>query len=211
MIDNNVVLDLGNTITCEAPVVENGIKLSGFGPLYTYGKNITFECKIGYFMVGSYLIRCEINSTWYPEIPSCKKIGPGLCGAPLILSGTVHPFKPQYVSGMIITITCNLHYSFPDDTMEMTTVCQGYNVWDPPVRPCLLRTSPDIFQLTINHGAIIQGKKKNYEPGDSVVVTCDAGYTLVGPSEIRYIGGKQWTPHMPSCSLSTYKVCKDML
>lgn len=58
---------------CEDPVVEHGVKLSGFGHLYTYGNNITYECKIGYFMIGSYLIQCEENSTWNPAVPSCKQ------------------------------------------------------------------------------------------------------------------------------------------
>ncbi|XP_044302820.1 complement component receptor 1-like protein [Varanus komodoensis] len=196
---------------CEDPIVEHGIKLSGFGHTYTYGNNITFECKIGYFMIGSYLIWCQKDSTWYPEVPSCKKIDPKLCGAPLIPRGTVHPLKPQYKIGIIVAVTCNPHYSFPDETMEMTTVCQGYNVWDPPVQPCVFRTSQDTFQLSVHNGMIIHGKKNNYEPGDNVTIKCYAGYTLVGSSEIRYIGGNQWSPKIPSCSLSTCEVCKYIL
>lgn len=58
---------------CKDPVVEHGVKLSGFGHSYTYGNNITYECKIGYFMIGSYLIQCEENSAWNPAVPSCKQ------------------------------------------------------------------------------------------------------------------------------------------
>ncbi|XP_061486593.1 C4b-binding protein alpha chain-like [Rhineura floridana] len=190
-------------VKCKDPVIEHGIILSGFGHLYTYGDNITFECKIGYFMIGSYLIRCEENSTWCPEVPSCKKIHPQLCGAPLIPSGAVHPLQHQYKIGMVVAVTCSRHYSFPDETMEMRVACQGYNLWDPPVQPCFFRTSPDTFRLSIRNGKIVHGKKSNYEPGDTVTVECSAGYTLIGPSEIRYIGGKQWSPKMPSCSLNT--------
>uniref|UniRef100_A0A8D0BFD1 Sushi domain-containing protein n=1 Tax=Salvator merianae TaxID=96440 RepID=A0A8D0BFD1_SALMN len=60
-------------VACKDPVVEHGIKLSGLQTAYKYGSNVTFECKIGYFMIGSYFIQCSKNSTWYPEIPSCKK------------------------------------------------------------------------------------------------------------------------------------------
>uniref|UniRef100_A0A670I9Q6 Sushi domain-containing protein n=1 Tax=Podarcis muralis TaxID=64176 RepID=A0A670I9Q6_PODMU len=56
------------------PVVQDGMKkISEFKDSYTFGGNITFECKIGYFMIGSYFIRCEANNTWIPKVPSCKK------------------------------------------------------------------------------------------------------------------------------------------
>lgn len=57
---------------CEEPAVENGIKLSEFQATYISGDNMTFECNIGYFLIGSYFIQCE-NNTWHPNIPYCKK------------------------------------------------------------------------------------------------------------------------------------------
>ncbi|XP_034978151.1 zona pellucida sperm-binding protein 3 receptor-like [Zootoca vivipara] len=134
-------------VKCEDPVVKHGLILSGFGDSYTYGNTITFECKIGYFLTGNYLIKCEANSSWYPALPSCKK-------------------------------SKNIKFVFS------------------------VRTSPDIYYLSIPNAKIIWGKKTSYEPGDKVTVQCSAGYTLSGPSEIRYIGGKQWSPELPSCYLS---------
>lgn len=64
-----------------------------------------------------------------------------------------------------------------------------------------VRTSPDTSKLRILNGIII-GKKKYYVPGDNVTVHCYAGYSLRGPSAIRYIGGKKWLPEIPSCTLS---------
>nr|XP_060627497.1 C4b-binding protein alpha chain-like [Anolis sagrei ordinatus] len=187
---------------CKNPEVRHGIRLTGLDSFHAYGQTVTYECKIGYYMVGSYISRCEENGTWYPKIPTCEKISPEVCGAPFIVNGTVQMLLSTYVIGMGITIICNEDNSFLDDTTEMTTECLGYNVWDPPVKPCLSTTSPDISPLTIYNGAIIEGKKRHYRPGDSVVVSCNAGYTLIGPSTIRYIGGKKWTPYMPTCSLN---------
>ncbi|XP_066480761.1 complement receptor type 1-like [Tiliqua scincoides] len=189
-------------VMCEDPIVEHGVRLSGFGQSYTYGNNITYECKIGYFMIGSYLIQCEENSAWNPAVPSCKQINPKLCGAPLIPNGHVDPLKPQYQLGETVVVQCNSQYSFPDGTIQTIGKCQGYNLWEPPVPPCVCRTSPDTVELLIHHGEIISGEKRNYEPGDSVIIQCYAGYTLVGPHKVRYIGGKRWFPKIPSCSLS---------
>ncbi|XP_053101831.1 C4b-binding protein alpha chain-like [Hemicordylus capensis] len=188
-------------VTCEEPVVEHGIKLSGFGRSHAYGINITFECKIGYFMIGSYLIHCEEKNTWVPEVPSCKKIDPHLCGAPLIPSGSVLPLQSEYHLREEIIIQCSPQYYFPDETIEKIVACQGYNSWHPPVQPCVFRTSPDVSIFSIRNGKIIHGKKPSYEPGDNITVECYAGFTLLGPADIRYIGGKQWSPNIPSCSL----------
>ncbi|XP_053102393.1 complement receptor type 2-like isoform X2 [Hemicordylus capensis] len=204
-IDSNGTQWIGNppkckVVMCKDPVVEHGVKLNGFGT-HTYRSNVTFECKIGYFMIGSYFIQCDENSTWNPEEPSCKKIAPDICGAPLIPTGSVHPLKPEYSIGTAVQVFCIPQYSFPDETIEMTTVCDGYNLWDPRVQPCFLRTSPDTTVLSITHGRVTHGKKRRYEPGDNVTVECQAGYTLKGPSMIRYIGGNKWSPELPHCIL----------
>ncbi|XP_044302758.1 complement component receptor 1-like protein [Varanus komodoensis] len=155
-------------------------------------------------MIGSYLIKCTRNSSWYPEVPSCKKITSELCGAPLIPSGKVEPLQPQYEIGHVIDVHCDANYCFPDETIEMSVQCQGYNLWNPPVQPCFFRTSHDTSELFIHNGKIIRGKKNIYKPGDKVTVECNAGFALSGPAEIRYIGGKKWLPAIPTCSLNAF-------
>ncbi|KAK9404550.1 complement receptor type 2 [Crotalus adamanteus] len=156
-------------VFCKDPVVEHGIKITELGKPYIYRSNVTFQCKIGYFMIGSSLIRCEKNNIWVPIAPLCKKISPDICGTPLILNGNIQPLQPQYETGKTVAISCNQNYSFIDDTTVMTIQCQGYNLWNPPAQLCFFRTSPDIFHLFINHGKIVLGKKKYYDPGDEYV------------------------------------------
>ncbi|XP_070797211.1 complement receptor type 2-like [Pituophis catenifer annectens] len=189
-------------VFCKDPVVEHGIMITEPEKLYMYGSKVKFRCKIGYFMIGNYSIRCEKNSTWVPIEPSCKKISPGICGLPSILDGNIQPLQSQYETGKTAVITCNQNYSFIDDTITMTTQCQGYNLWNPPVQLCFFKTSPDNFQLFIKHGKIVYGKKKYYNPGDEVDIACHAGYVLIGPSKIKYIGGKKWLPSVPNCHLT---------
>nr|XP_028590240.1 C4b-binding protein alpha chain-like isoform X1 [Podarcis muralis]XP_028590242.1 C4b-binding protein alpha chain-like isoform X1 [Podarcis muralis]XP_028590243.1 C4b-binding protein alpha chain-like isoform X1 [Podarcis muralis] len=201
-------------IICTDPVVQDGMKkISEFKDSYTFGGNITFECKIGYFMIGSYFIRCEANNTWIPKVPSCKKVSQDICGAPVILKGSVYPPQPYYNLGSIISVRCDKKYSFPDETMEMKARCKGYNQWDPPVQLCfcmykassvVLRLSPDTAKLHILNGIIKQGKKEYYYPGDEVIIECYAGYVLKGSSKIKYIGGEKWLPNIPHCYLSIF-------
>ncbi|XP_062834697.1 C4b-binding protein isoform X2 [Anolis carolinensis] len=188
---------------CEDPIIEHGTKLSGFKHSYANGDNVTFECNIGYFMIGSYFIQCE-NKRWYPTVPSCQKIVRDLCGAPVLPYGMVEPLKLQYQSGSIIAVHCKPNYSFPDETIEMYLTCHGFNLWEPTVQPCFLRTSPDTSKFFIHNGKIVSGKKTIYEPGDNITVECLPGYALNGPREIRYVGGGKWLPVHPRCYLHAF-------
>lgn len=62
-----------SVVKCENLRVENGRKISGFGPSYSYKDSIMFECDQGYFMVGAEVITCEENNTWVPPKPTCEK------------------------------------------------------------------------------------------------------------------------------------------
>ncbi|CAI5777756.1 Hypothetical predicted protein [Podarcis lilfordi] len=191
-------------VMCANPVVPDGIKLSGFRDSYTYGSSITFECKIGYFLIGSYFIRCEENGSWVPEVPSCKKIYPENCGAPVMPKGSVYPLQSEYTIGDTITVYCHPNHSFFDETTKMTVKCKGYNQWDPSIQPCFSRTSPDTTELYIRNGRIIYGEKEYYNIGDEVTIQCDIGYILIGSPKINYIGGKEWLPDIPTCALSVF-------
>ncbi|KAM6457130.1 complement receptor type 2-like isoform 2-T2 [Liasis olivaceus] len=189
---------------CEEPVVKHGIQVNQTTNEYFHGDSATFICDIGYFLIGNYLIKCVKNNTWYPSVPSCRKISPRLCGAPIIRSGKMEPLKPCYEMGSTIVVYCHRNYCFPDETIEMKAQCEGYNMWYPRVPPCFFRTIPDTVQLYILNGNIAHGEKEGYKPGDNITVKCNAGYALRGPSKIRYIGGKQWLPEIPTCSLNAF-------
>nr|XP_016851344.1 PREDICTED: complement component receptor 1-like protein [Anolis carolinensis] len=116
----------------------------------------------------------------------------------------VKPLKLQYKSGSIISVYCKPNYSFPDETMEMALTCYGFNLWEPTIQPCFLRTSPDTSKFFIHNGKIVSGRKTIYEPGDNITVECNPGYTLNGPHEIRYVGGGKWLPVHPKCYLNAF-------
>lgn len=65
---------------------------------------------------------------------------------------------------------------------------------------------PSDSSPVISHGRIIEGKKSVYSIGDSVTIECYAGYTLHGAARIEYIGEGRWSPEVPICKLSKYKL-----
>ncbi|CAM5119158.1 unnamed protein product [Natator depressus] len=58
-------------VKCPEPEVKNGKKQSGFGPDYSYGNTVIFECDSGYTLHGSSSVRCEANNSWVPSLPTC--------------------------------------------------------------------------------------------------------------------------------------------
>ncbi|XP_030623857.1 C4b-binding protein alpha chain isoform X2 [Chanos chanos] len=57
-------------VSCERPVVTNGIRVSGGSGPYTYKSTLEFKCNEGYRMNGSAEITCEIGG-WDPSPPQC--------------------------------------------------------------------------------------------------------------------------------------------
>ncbi|NWI84799.1 C4BPA protein, partial [Pitta sordida] len=188
-------------VKCENPTVQNGRKTSGFGPSYSYKDTVIFECDPGYAMEGSYLITCEGNNSWTPPVPTCKEVVVDVCGAPEIRNGVVVPLKSVYEKGESVLIKCNAHCSFPGGTEQMTVTCQGQRTWS-SYQNCA-SSSPGSTPV-ISYGRVVKGQKPFYSVGDQITIECYTGYQLHGAAEIRYIGGNQWTPAVPTCHLSGY-------
>ncbi|NXF98942.1 CR1L protein, partial [Sakesphorus luctuosus] len=193
-------------VKCQNPKVKNGKKISGFGPSYSYKDSVQFECNPGYFMVGAETITCEENNTWTPPEPTCKK---SVCDAPEVINGVVISMKSVYEEQESAQIKCNALCSFPDGTKEVTVVCQGQKTWTyfPNCECTSPGSTPGISSGStpvISFGRVVLGQKPSYVVGDSITIECYPGYTLHGEAEIRYVGGNQWTPGVPTCQLSAY-------
>ncbi|XP_034626442.1 complement receptor type 1-like isoform X4 [Trachemys scripta elegans] len=191
-------------VKCSNVEVENGRKLSGLGPSYTYQDAITFGCNAGYFLVGRNEIKCQANNSWSPAIPTCEKITPTVCGTPQFSNGQILPSKPRYDTGDGITLTCEANYVLFDGAKSMTVHCKGNNVWDPPVPTCQI--SGVCPELVIHHGTVKSGAKPPYSVGDHVTIECSTSYTLHGEPNIQCTGEFQWKPAIPECSLSVITI-----
>ncbi|XP_068774405.1 membrane cofactor protein-like isoform X1 [Struthio camelus] len=188
-------------VKCDNPEVQNGKKLAGFGPSYSYRDSVTFECNPGYFMVGNETVTCREDSTWHPPKPACKKITEDVCGAPKIRNGKIIPLKSDYAKGESVQVKCSAHCAFPDGAGEMTITCEGRDTWS-SLQNCELIVFGST--LDISHGRVIAGLKSSYSVGDSITIECYAGYTLHGEAKIQYVGANRWMPEVPTCQLSAY-------
>jgi len=65
-----------SVVKCDNPKIENGRKITGFGPSYSYKNSVMFQCDPGYFMIGQDTITCEANNAWSPSKPTCEKSKP---------------------------------------------------------------------------------------------------------------------------------------
>ncbi|NXI74689.1 C4BPA protein, partial [Anseranas semipalmata] len=192
-------------VKCESPKVQNGKKITGFGPLYYYGHSVMFQCDPGYFLIGQDVITCQENNAWYPPIPTCEKITGDVCGAPKISNGEVIPLQSQYRSGESVQIRCNPDCAFPDGAEEITVTCQGENTWS-SIQNCACGPVHSDSSPVISHGRIIHGEKPVYSSGNFITIECYAGYTLHGAATIEYIGEGKWSPGVPTCQLSAYVI-----
>ncbi|NXG63296.1 C4BPA protein, partial [Hemiprocne comata] len=191
-------------VKCDNPKVENGKKVSGFGPSYSYRDSVRFECDPGYFMIGPDIITCEADGTWSPPKPTCEKGKPlNGCGTPRIRAGAVIPAKSVYERGESVQIKCIADCTFPDGTGEMTVTCQGQDTWS-FLKNCTCGPVSSGFTPHINFGRVIDGQKPSYSVGDFITIECYAGYTLHGEAQIQYVGENQWVPGVPTCQLSKY-------
>ncbi|XP_071624849.1 membrane cofactor protein isoform X2 [Heliangelus exortis] len=190
-------------VRCDNPRVENGRKISGFRPFYSYRDAVIFECDPGYSMTGADVITCEANNTWYPPKPTCEKIAGGQCSAPEITHGVVIPEKSVYGEGESVQLQCSAGCAFPGGAKEVTVTCQGQDTWSSS-QSCG-PASPG-YTPSINYGRVIEGAKPSYSVGDVITIECYAGYTLHGEARIEYLGENKWNPGVPTCQLSAYVI-----
>ncbi|XP_030623862.1 C4b-binding protein alpha chain isoform X2 [Chanos chanos] len=69
-------------VSCERPVVTNGVRVSGGSGPYTYKSTLQFKCKDGYRMNGPAEITCEIEG-WDPSPPECLALSPKPSATPV--------------------------------------------------------------------------------------------------------------------------------
>ncbi|KAF7696152.1 hypothetical protein HF521_006246 [Silurus meridionalis] len=62
-------------IKCDAPRIDNAIRIEGKAPPYTKINFVKYQCNKGYKMQGEAYMVCGING-WNPPPPVCEKSGP---------------------------------------------------------------------------------------------------------------------------------------
>lgn len=87
------VCTLFTVIKCDAPKVDNAVRIEGKSPPYSYNNFLRYKCKEGYRMEGSAYLKCDVNG-WNPPPPVCIGIEPCFYVLMLTLSIT-HCFNKK--------------------------------------------------------------------------------------------------------------------
>lgn len=167
-------------------LTERGIELS-------YNDNITYECDVGFHLVGPRERRCTSTGEWSDEDPHCQEVE---CGPPpdvLHAAPDSYPGKESFAYGSLIMYTCDKGHVMASTS---STYCQEDGAWSVPLPACPPVTCPQLPE--VEH-ASMAGEDVTYS--GNVSVECDEGYHLVGQSIVTCTETGQWDSVLPACQL----------
>ncbi|XP_038605141.1 C4b-binding protein alpha chain-like [Tachyglossus aculeatus] len=199
-------------ITCPQPDVPQGRITSGFGHTYSYRDTAIFECKRGYLLNGSHVIRCESDNQWYPAVPTCQL---NSCSNPPTIplaqrdrsSGSedwnVGYYKyrePEvFLVGTELQYTCVKGFRAQKYKPRSVT-CQANFTWSVNDGFCERICCP---RPDVDHGKIIKIFSSfpgcEYGSQDTIKVSCNSGYTLTGDDTNQCQETGAWEPALSSC------------
>ncbi|XP_019647923.1 PREDICTED: LOW QUALITY PROTEIN: sushi, von Willebrand factor type A, EGF and pentraxin domain-containing protein 1-like [Branchiostoma belcheri] len=168
----------------------NGI-INGTSNLY--GDIVTFECNVGYQLVGSSSLTCQSDQQWSGSPPHCQKIQCSPLSPP-----SMGWLERRNSYGDTVTIVCDTGYIVVGSA---TLTCQADGQWSAQQPSCQRAQCPS---LTIANG---QMSGSNFF-GDTVTFVCNTGYTLFGSSSRRCLAGSIWSGAQPVCNRTE---CPDLV
>ncbi|XP_029769682.1 complement receptor type 2 [Terrapene carolina triunguis] len=182
-------------VRCPEPEVKNGKKQSGFGPDYSYGNTVIFECDSGYTLNGSSSTQCQDDGRWDPPVPVCERSKLLQCPSPPAIANGKPSVQASalFTTGTSVNYSCEPSYSL---TGQASIYCTASGTWSPPPPRCeeVLCITPEI-----ENGRKVAGRGPVYRPRDTVRFECDPGYTLNGSNQIQCRDEGTWDPPLPAC------------
>ncbi|XP_013929689.1 PREDICTED: complement receptor type 2-like [Thamnophis sirtalis] len=175
---------------CPYPQIKNGRIAAGISRTYKYNQKVSFECTVGYKMVGSREIYCQGDGTWDPPIPVCEQG----CVNPDIQNGRIIRPKANDQSVSTITFECDSGYTMKGNH---TIRCQHGNTWDSPAPVCV-RVVQCQQPPKIQNG-IHNNQETLFPIGMLVKYTCNPGYALIGEATIQCMDSGTWSSLAPNC------------
>ncbi|XP_063695198.1 sushi, von Willebrand factor type A, EGF and pentraxin domain-containing protein 1-like isoform X2 [Bolinopsis microptera] len=134
-IEGYTCTDVAPDIQCGEPdIPTNGSLIgedSGFDALVTY------QCDLGYKLIGTETSMCQSNGSWSGSVPICQRVD---CGVPpRIKMGRVYGTSTDY--GSMYGYTCNWGHVFEGraSIVSIVTTCQENGRWSVEVPDCIQR------------------------------------------------------------------------
>lgn len=170
-------------IECPDPgSIENGriLKQGTF-----FNNKITYQCNVGYWLVGDETRICGKDKQWSGNTPKCKQLKcedpPEIEGAVILADDPGQPLKYKCKPGYVIensgNLTCNKLGNFSGEP----PVCRKVQCSEPP---------------GINNGYALSD---GHLCGDVVKFVCRPGYSLIGEELWKCLENGSWSGQVPRC------------
>ncbi|XP_039256087.2 P-selectin-like [Styela clava] len=155
------------------------------------GSSCSFECSLGYNLIGSDDVLCQLNGNWENQPPRCERIRcQSQQDAPT--NGAV-VCSSQNLYDSICQFTCNTGYFM---TGFGTTACQLDGTWTTEAPTCS-RVFCEERPNAIQDGKISCSDENFYESTCSY--SCNQGFFMRGAATISCLSDFTWSAAEPTC------------
>uniref|UniRef100_A0A8C7FU47 Uncharacterized protein n=2 Tax=Oncorhynchus kisutch TaxID=8019 RepID=A0A8C7FU47_ONCKI len=189
-------------VTCPAPSVANGVKLSETVSVYRVRDSVTLVCSEGFLLTGAQQLTCGPDGQWQPELPLCLPFNDiiespkpdGRCGVPPYLSNAhlsdCCRAQADFGPGHRVRYSCAMGYIRGRGTYYSTCVSGR---WTPVTLRCERKSCGSAGEMSFGH-FVYTGAQF----GDTATGVCNEGYQLVGQN-VRNCMNDGWDGRVPVC------------
>nr|XP_029477964.1 complement receptor type 2-like [Oncorhynchus nerka] len=189
-------------VTCPAPSVANGVKLSETVSVYRVRDSVTLVCSEGFLLTGAQQLTCGPDGQWQPKLPLCLPFNDiiespkpdGRCGVPPYLSNAhlsdCCRAQADFGPGHRVRYSCALGYMRGRGTYYSTCISGR---WTPVTLRCERKSCGSAGEMSFGH-FVYTGAQF----GDTATGVCNEGYQLVGQN-VRNCMNDGWDGRVPVC------------
>ncbi|XP_054546659.1 complement receptor type 1-like [Talpa occidentalis] len=184
--------------------------LHGSVLMYTgveFGSTVTYSCDAGYRLIGDPNATCVVVSgnivTWDTDPPLCESIP---CAAPPAISngdfssGSADSFS----HGTVVRYRCHvgrkgekLFDLVGEASIYCTSKDNRVGEWSGPAPRCVPRVKCPFPE--VKNGIMKSGFRRSFSLNDSVMFTCQPGFTMKGSGTAWCQADSSWSPPLPTC------------
>ncbi|KAF5890762.1 P-selectin-like isoform X2, partial [Clarias magur] len=154
------------------------------------GSICSFSCSQGFILVGASSIDCTETGEWSTDIPSCTAIQCSTLQTPQ--NGSVSCTDETLSTGSICSFSCADGFNLEGAS---SIVCTDTGEWSTDVPSCTAIRCPT---LDVPENGTMNCSGESY--GSKCVFSCNAGFRLLGESELTCTKTVQWSQKTPSCT-----------
>ncbi|XP_053560654.1 C4b-binding protein alpha chain [Bombina bombina] len=178
-------------VSCPSPNIPNADRMSGFVGPYILNSGVSFKCKVGFYINGSSISTCNIDSHWEPPLPECL---PVTCTLPESISnGTYTPVKGIYYYMDSVRYSCGKDLELIG---SKSIHCLLEGTWSSKAPICKVVRCPD---PNVTNSEMWPRRDGRYRLNSIVYLRCKDGFNMNGSSKTTCQLDSKWSPPLPEC------------